>query len=354
MYKQLFYFLITGLIFSACKKDPSSTPTNPNEDEPEHFQAASINTLARPPIFSDADYDRMYCSGGEFNFELVVYDYKTREILSRANMGYPIYNTTIAFGVFNGRRELYIARDKGINVYDAKTLEKIDSLDVFPKTDNRYIRSIGSNNKNIIFISATSEDRGIWSYNRASESFIALSQGRDYNSTLHAFPKSDNTTEVLSLGGSVTSVLGVSFDVFNSNGAVQSTMNNFEFRGLEPRLIWGNGDCDFVISDNTVYAKAPLGIIHSFASYRSYLISPDCKTIYGLSTKGTLDVIEYPSFKVIKAIDLPADLAGSMQGTSNTFHLFFDDGKIYIGSSLEKGTKPSAVYFAFWVTVLKV
>lgn len=354
MYKQLFYFLFIGLFFNACKKDPSGTPANPSENETEYFQAASINTLARPPIFSDIDYNRIYFSGGEFDFDLVAYDYSTRKILSRTNIGYPLYRTVIAFGESNGRRELYVARGKGINVYDAKTLEKIDSLEVFPKTDNRYIRSIGSNEKNIIFVSSTSQDNGIWSYNRATESLIELSQGRDYNSTLYAFSKSDNTTEVLSMGGSVTSVLGVSIDIFDNNGVVKSTVNNFEFRGLEPRLIWGSGDCDFIISDNTVYAKAPLGIIHLFNTYRDYWISPDCKTIYGLSINGMLDVIEYPGFKIKKSIDLPVGLANAVKEYSSTFHLFFDDGIIYIVNSLEKGTGSPSVYFTFWLTALKV
>lgn len=326
------------LLLASCKKndnpDPSDTPY-------EHFQASSLpGNAPRATIVSDPANDRLYFLGGTANSTAISYDYSARSVLRQRDLGLYVNSAQACLGAAGGQRELYVGVSKKIYVLDPLTLMTTDSFQVFPDTVAFFINTIGSNNANLLFISPvntfSAEDRGIRSFNRLTRSFVAQSQGIDNNVVAYCFQKGNNTA-VVSLGNGGNNLPdGISLDLFDAQGNVLSTLSNNQVDNFSASNVSFSGNADFFISGQHVHALSSLGISASLPkSYIATAIDDAGVTIYGLSDTG-VDVISYPSLQITKSLPIPEDLAASITDAASAFHLFFDEGKLLIASSVVK------------------
>jgi len=354
MTKNFIWILLLVVCLVNCGKDSS------DNDNSTHFQAASMGNAPRAVIVADPQTDRIYFFGGLTNPEAICYDYQNRQVVKKTTLDIPVeVATTVCLGFLNGNRELYLAkeREKVINVYNASTLGKIDSVQLFDPANNLLLRSISSDNDNIIFVSPYNNndyaERGVRTFDRANKAFIDKSPGIDPNTITYTYPADNNTTVSISLGRGDNGIEdGISLDVFDQQGNFVSNINNTQIDGFYSPFVRLSAGSDFFISGDgmkNIYAKVSLQQTGTLSTkYRDMAISDNGSTIYALSSEG-IDVIEYPSLNVIENIALPEDVTINMSNSSVSFHLFIDDGRLIITNTALKNNVT-----VFWLTFIEI
>lgn len=229
-----------------------------------------------------------------------IYDLKAKQVTKQIDTGGKISFSD--FEVYQGREELYVPRDDGwVFIYDARTLEKVDEINIGATSS-----SVISNN-NILFISNISWiDKTLKVYNRATKQVISQSGGAE-SVRFKKIPHSSTKLLGARLGSGHPH-----YYQFDANGSIENNFyGQYSDYGMSANIfeVFPNGE-KYIMSSNGAIFNIDLSYDKSLPRgslrFMGFAFNQQGDLIYGATTTRSIEVYSTRDFEHIKTIPTKA------------------------------------------------
>lgn len=297
-----------------------SEPTD-TMDISDPTDTMDMNMVTDTKMFSLADPHREFLHDSINNLlivmdriegEIISYSYERNEVLARISKNFWVRNYALDLYSSSEGSKLYLGYDKDIFVYDAISLQILDTLRILEQSDIRYVSSIEARFKDLLFLGVCNssffddhQNDGTISYNIATKTIIDQSRFGANCLRVRGYLKNQDEIGVLGIGhGGDTRLI---LDSYTIEGKLVDNKIDFNPRGLSFHLVKTTDKAGYFVTKDsgTIIRKSDLMFEKEIDGFfKDFLLNPSGSIIYGLSFDKAVDMIDYESLNVVNSIPL--------------------------------------------------
>lgn len=327
--------LFVGLTTLSCdKKD--NLPEKPILDE-AFFKIADISEPYREALY-DTEKDLIYIISRNEKGKMFSYNYSEFHMAAEGTKeDFFILDYPVAFGEYQGEKELLLGGDKFVYIYNAKTLKLKTRFRVFADSDEQFVASLDFRPPNLIFIGACNTnaaigDKGTLVFDRTNGKQIDRASNGEQCLRVKTFIKVPETGQIGLFGlGFQTSSAGLTTDVYTSTGKALYSDIKWATYGSSPDILVTNEQVDYFITGSwgAIYKKGDVSYIGTLDGdhYYDFFLNDDGSRIYGIAEPPSIKIFAFPSLELLGTVSLPEEAVNAYAIPETGF---IDDGKIIL------------------------